>query len=478
MSSQTPGVSIRLTHALDDDAEYGAFTNVKADIMYADKGKIGYITATIVNRQAIPEGGFMSAMDGHSADLQYVGVTAYEPKAGRTRLQSLARYDDIEFDTMCIRSFHIDHAYKQGGNSDIGATALQQFLYHPFIKGNLPDGLWNVSSAIYMMEPTEAMTPAELTALNAKRASDRLLPYSQRDEHADRAAEAAEDRAWGLLAYKDSPHFLRNGFFQDPALARLGGNAGRFLVASYGQWDKAHLESHAEAEATAARFYVAPKSPPEPTGKDAEIFKAVMTACNALRRMPTPDESIRLPTELQATLVRLVSEGGSLERAHALHVACGNNTKEVVNIVLQLSPQSINARDATGSTPLMVAAASAAGRKSDDGIDDTIVVNKLVAARADKQLQNPSGMTAYGIYKKTTNEFYIMMQSMMGEPVGGRRPAPHPTELTLEAKLMPPGGPTAADLSGGEGPESGFMDYTAEDRDICGYQSDESRGDY
>ena len=97
--TSTTGVSLRLKHSLDTDGEYGAFTNVKADIL-KNGTKIGSIEAIIIDRQAIPDGYFLSAMDGHSLSLQMVGSTVYELRHGRTKLMSLAECDDMEFDTM------------------------------------------------------------------------------------------------------------------------------------------------------------------------------------------------------------------------------------------------------------------------------------------------------------------------------------------------------------------------------------------
>ena len=37
---------------------------------------------------------------------------------------------------------------------------------------------------------------------------------------------------------------------------------------------------------------------------------------------------------------------------------------------------------------------------------------------------------------------------------------------TREAKLMPPGGHTAADRAGGEGADAGYVDYSAEDAEV------------
>ena len=126
-------VSIRLKHSLDEDGEYNAFTNVQVDILKIN-AKIGSIEATMIDRQRIPDGYFLSACDGHSGDLQHMGCTVYESRYGRTKLESLADCDDPEFDIVYIHSFHVHDEHK--ANSDVATTALHQFLHHPFIKGN------------------------------------------------------------------------------------------------------------------------------------------------------------------------------------------------------------------------------------------------------------------------------------------------------------------------------------------------------
>jgi hypothetical protein len=146
-STNTGNVSIRLTSSTDERGEYNAFTAVSVDILFRAK-KIGSIAATVVNRQRIPKHAFMSAYDGHSGDMQWVGVALFEPKYGRTKLQSLVQYDDPEFDFVYIESFHIDDEYKRNGASDVGAAALRLFLFHPVIKGNLDHGLWMNSCAV------------------------------------------------------------------------------------------------------------------------------------------------------------------------------------------------------------------------------------------------------------------------------------------------------------------------------------------
>ena len=151
-NSNTSGgeVSIRLTHELDEEAEYGGITSVHVKIfVQPEKKAVGFIEAIIVDRQSIPERLFYSAFDSHSSSLQSIGCKLLEPRSGRTNLVSLAEWDDPEFDFMLIDKFHVDDAYKlSGSSSDVAAKALHQFLHHPFIKGS--DGeLWNVSSVAY-----------------------------------------------------------------------------------------------------------------------------------------------------------------------------------------------------------------------------------------------------------------------------------------------------------------------------------------
>ena len=60
-----------------------------------------------------------------------------------------------------------------------------------------------------------------------------------------------------------------------------------------------------------------------------------------------------------------------------------------------------------------------------------------------------------------------MMQAMMGRPVQSNSRLV-PGLAQIEAKLMPPGGPTAADQSGGDSAEPGLINYGGEDMDDDG----------
>jgi hypothetical protein len=152
-------VTIKLKYDIDEAGEYNAFTYINVDILVCGSIKAGKIEGTIVNRQKIPNRYFLSAMDGHSGDLQYIGTSIFEPKRGRTILKSLRDGgDDDEFDFMYISSICIEDQYKK--SSDVGAFALRKLLHHPYVKGRSIDrnGCWRVLSCVYILDPYEAMS--------------------------------------------------------------------------------------------------------------------------------------------------------------------------------------------------------------------------------------------------------------------------------------------------------------------------------
>ena len=148
--SENEGVTIRLTSQLDEDGEYDAFTSISVDVNVNNQ-HAGTISGTIINRRRIPERMFLSAMDGHSGELQYIGVSLFEPRLGRTKLQSLVEGgDDVGFEFLYIDKMHLDDHFKRNGNSDVGAHAIRQLLQHA--------SLQNVSLCIYILDPYEGMS--------------------------------------------------------------------------------------------------------------------------------------------------------------------------------------------------------------------------------------------------------------------------------------------------------------------------------
>jgi hypothetical protein len=89
--------------------------------------------------------------------------------------------------------------------------------------------------------------------------------------------EADQKQQYGRLltslSRKDANQFLRNGFFQDPAVARLGDDAATIIIASSEHWQKPELGT--QAQALEVVFINPPPKPPTPSGYDAEIFDLV-----------------------------------------------------------------------------------------------------------------------------------------------------------------------------------------------------------
>ena len=449
-------VSIELHHELDECGEYDAFTSITCDILVRGK-KAGNISGTRVNRSKIPERYFLGAMDGHSGDLQYVGVTIFEPRYGRTQLRSLRDGgDDMKFDFLYIETFHIDPQYRTIGNvscsSDVGTYALQKLLHHPYIKGQANNGSWGVSSCIYILDPYEAMTDKEKSRIKVEdqREFDRRFQMDMQ-AHTSQAVEMETEQSFrtkeekaALMNYYarlDANQFLRNGFIQDATVAK---NNPRFLVAAYEHW-KQPLKSHAEVQAI--QFYIEPKIQ-RPTGKDAEILEVTRRMCSGLGA-----------SAFRTEVTPLIRAGGSLARSHALHAACANKDVEIARCILQLDPSCLEVRDEGDSTPLMVAAAIAPGSATSQGIPNQPVIDLLLAAGAQKGAVNSNtGMTAYGTLKYEHYQSSIAIQAMTGMPVLGGSPNT-PGLAELEAKLMPPGGPTIADRTGGKSKRPGIIHY-------------------
>mmetsp|Transcript_33190 Transcript_33190/g.80526 ORF Transcript_33190/g.80526 Transcript_33190/m.80526 type:complete len:483 (+) Transcript_33190:361-1809(+) len=465
---------------------------------------VGSIRGTIINRQRIPTNGFLDAMDSYSSDLQYVGVSVFEPRYGRTKLQSLMNEGDhMEFDILYISNFHVESQYKaNGAASDVGAYALRKVLYHPDIKGNSKHhDIWTVSCCVYILDPHEAMSDEERSTIEAEERSESDAMISAmiggrsriETEESLQRKETREQRL-EVCVRLDANQFLRNGFIQDPALARVGGNSPQFMVAACGHWS-GQLKTHAEAKAV--QLYVAPPSPRPPVGKDSELLEMTKRICGqsnsssnasgnnflsmsagvSIQQQPTaPDNPSQRVAEFQKEAQPLISQGGSLRRSYALHVACANNDPAIARCILQMDQSCLEVKDTESNTPLMIAAATAAGKQTNDGLPkDHAVIDLLLSFGAQKSVTNAKGSTAYDTFLAIHHEYRLMMQSLLGVPMSRFLPGRN----ELEAKLLPPGGPATADRSGSEG----FVDYRIQDMEdayLDGYDDNEDGdfGDY
>eukprot|EP00579_Thalassiosira_antarctica_P000891 CAMPEP_0201876714 /NCGR_PEP_ID=MMETSP0902-20130614/8328_1 /ASSEMBLY_ACC=CAM_ASM_000551 /TAXON_ID=420261 /ORGANISM="Thalassiosira antarctica, Strain CCMP982" /LENGTH=466 /DNA_ID=CAMNT_0048404017 /DNA_START=38 /DNA_END=1436 /DNA_ORIENTATION=+ len=458
-------VTIHLRHELDERGEYNAFTSVIVDILVRGE-KAGAISSVIVNRQRIPERMFLSATDGHSSEMQYVAVSIFEPRLGRTKLRSLRDGGSEDtFNFMYIEKMHVNDQYKQNGNSDVGACALRELLRHPYIKGRVDE---SISSCVYILDPHEAIEAKEKRAFREfeMRMDDMIVgadDQPQPETEESLGAKEEKNRRMDNYARIDANQFIRNGFYQDPAVASQGGNSDGFLVAAHGHFNRP-LKSHSEA--AAVQFYIAPPAIRPPLGKDAEILELTKRMC---REENDATAANGRSFAYRADVSRLIREGGSLLRSNALHAACAINDSSIVRCILQMDPMTLEARDTHNATPLMIAAATAAGKSNINGFPrDQPVIDILVAAGARKGAVDSKNLTAYGTFKSYQKDYSQMMQALTGRPVQSESSRVIPGLAELESKLMPPraGGPgTVADQTGGDSSEPGFINYKEEDYD-------------
>ena len=455
----------------NDEDTYSAFTDVEAKVFVQGTAKaIGSIHATLVNRQAIPENCFYEVFDEHSSAMEWVGCSVLENRYGRPNLQSLRECDDPEFDFMYISSFDIIHNGEGTySSSDVASAALYKFLHDPkYIKGVLDYGCWRVSSAAYILS-----TPPS----SANSSGGEANQASRKRKHTGEAPEADVVR-------EQAEPFLRNGFFQEKVLVQKNPENARILIASYGDWEKPIRPSH-KVNFTPLSL----TSTSKPIGKDLEILEAVqrllassnqplptnvaavmigLATYQEPRENTTPQQINELRTQLEA----LRRQGGSIAKSTALHAACESNSGKVVQLLLDMEPAAKNAKDSNNldRTPLMTAARNAKGRLTINGIEDTRVIDALLAAGADKAATDASGMTAYGYFRSPYSQD-LTYQHKRG------------TLVLLESKLCPPTGPTGVDMAGGKGRSTGFVDYGPEDdqadREMGrGRWADEDEADY
>jgi hypothetical protein len=283
----------------------------------------------------------------------------------------------------------------------------------------------------------------------------------------------------------DAIPYLRNGFYQDEAVARKPENAARILLATPIHW-KQPLKT--QDEVAAIQLYVSVRTP-KPVGRDAEIMMLTKIVCedsslilggdpgSEMRQALLPmimdlRNEARASTYSKAVTLHL-DQGGSLVRSNALHVACGCNDASIVKSILEMDPLTISARDEENVTPLMVAAVSAAGRRrSSTGFSmDHSVIDTLLAAGADKDATNSDGLTAYGLFLTQHKGYQRFQQTFSMQQPSDSMLIPGYAEL--EAKLKPRNGPTPADLTGGDSEKPGIIYYSEEEDD-----EDEDLEDY
>jgi len=376
---------------------------------------------------------------------------------GRTKLISLRDGGDVyDKDILYIESIHVHDQYKVNGNSDLGAYAIRKLLRCDMIKGKR--GIWwGVSVCIYILDPPEAMAKEVKKEYEANSEKIGWSMYREEEESLETKLErdAIKERRQKMSKYYariDANQFLRNGFYQDPAVAK---DVDSFIIiVAEKQW-KSPLRSHSQA--TKVKFFT-PEEVKSPVGKDAEILTLTKRMCR--------EDMEDVAGQKRASLYRidvscLLSGGGSLARSHALHAACAINDVFIAKCILEMDASTLESRDILNVTPLMMAASVMAGKANNQGFPrHHPIIDTLLEAGASTDAMDSDGLTAYGTFKSYHKRSQRNIQAMMGEAVSERRV---PGIDTLERKLMPSGGPTAADQSCGEGVDQGYIHYDEED---------------
>lgn len=490
-------ITLTLTHHIDARGEYDAFYCITACIR-VQGDEVGHISAVIIDRRRIPRGMFLSAMDGHSSELQEMSVTFFESKLGRTRIRRLREDGQDANPIMYIEEMHVSDEYKLNNNSDVGSYALHQFLRHPFINS------WKSCMCLYILDAFEAMDPQLREQVRNNRDMERT------------------ERRQLLKPYQrlDANQFLRNGFYQDETIASI---ASHCVVAARSHWE-GPLKSHEEV--IRVQFYVPPPTPDPPTGLDKDILELTKAKCQELSMhdatlvpQATVDRLMRDLAELEDLIQqavqlggnvdaeevravrerarqlqddfnqannrpldlvaqyreevqRLIDQGGNLSRSNALHAACAYDESRIVRCILSMDYSTLESRDMNDITPLMMAAEVLSGKCTIRGFPQNhAVIDMLLASGANKDATNRNGLTAYGMFVKQHEAYNESMYAMMGRQIPN--PNATPGYEALKEILVPTSGPNRADRTGGDSENAGLIHYDVDEMNI-----DDEDGDY
>ena len=484
-------ITLALSHEVDDRGEYNAFYSITARI-HVNGDDAGHINAVIIDRSRIQPGMFLSAMDGHSSELQEISVSFFEPKLGRTKIRKLREDDQDANPIMYIEEMHVSDMYKINGNSDVGSYALYKFIRHPYIIG------WNPCIYLYILDASEAMDA-------------QLRDQVRNDDDMESTERRQLSKRYKRL---DANQFLRNGFYQDETIASI---APHCVVAA-----KSHLEGllKSQEEVMRVQFHVPTPMPDPPTGLDKDILELTKTKCQELsmrgatsfsqvdidglmqeltnlehlmqqvgnlasgnelrerleqmRRLLNQANNGPLAsvTRFREQVQRLIDQGGNLSRSNALHAACAYDDSNIVRCILSMDHSTLESRDVSDVTPLMVAAEAMAGKSTINGFPDNhAVIDILLSSGANKDATNRDGLTAYGMFVKLHSSYNDSIYAMMGRHIPN--PDATPGYRVLKQKLLPTDGPNRADLTGGDSEDVGLIHYDDDEMIL-----DDEEGDY
>ena len=363
------------------------------------------------------QGVFLSACDAESQELIDVGKCLFDAKG-------LPRYAPLKADAAARGGELFD-------SLDGAFLYISKFELHP---ARLP-------------VPAGDSVPAGTLAALAARAIKALL---WQQLLADRWGVAAYVGDGGLRTYETAPAKLSSTDEEEDYRRRKLDDCRPFVMASFDEIERCGGKDGCWLFTTQARVRggttrsapLRAEAPPDPAsacsaapaGLHKDLLDAVLRMAPSLQ--PGDDAGLQ---ELLDAVHGHVAAGASLNRSFALHAAVYLQQPALVTALAQLGA-SVDARDSSGLTPLMVAArrATAMYHPIHHPHDDTTCVDVLLALGADRSLTDPDGCSALGCYRQTQRDSNDFMATM---GIGARRGA----NLALEAKLTPPAGPTAAD---------------------------------
>lgn len=213
--------------------------------------------------------------------------------------------------------------------------------------------------------------------------------------------------------------FLRAGFAQVAEFARTKGHLPTF-IATHATLAAPPLSAAAVAAVEIAKYVPEVLSP---ANRDLQALATDAIAVDSLTG------------ELLLRAKALLEAGASLADSRTLHFCAAHGAIECTRAFLALAPSTsaaVNARDRSGTTPLMVAAGAAVG-----GSRKVAYVEELLKLGADRTLVDNDGRSALG-YVRNAIKGFLEFASVFGMP-------PLFDTTRLEVMVMPPTGPTVAD---------------------------------
>ena len=278
-----------------------------------------------------------------------------------------------------LESFKID---VEDASSEIATAALRQLLLTRL------EGAWGL--CVYIPEAMPHLTPSEQASVEGERelqiAEIMGMEVPREAPNEDRA------RMMRRALRRDATPFLRCGFAQADELLLRDGQC-TFLFAS----PPALASPPASHEAATAICLSVPKAAVVLSVVDSELREYCVSLYNRDRYQVA---SVVAPdADFAARLGGFIARGASVKGAGCVHCAAATDHLEHLELLCALGgPETIKALDNNSHTPLMVAAGAVLGKSSRFTPPSTKTIVTLLSKGADKTIVNDLGRTALGIF--------------------------------------------------------------------------------